>query len=86
MSKLTNSALRSGNITPSVANSGAGQGSASTNQNWGQSTAAVQGTGSLTGLHNTPLHVAALVLVAGGGLWGLRKAGFRFSFDAGFGK
>jgi hypothetical protein len=46
----------------------------------------VQGTGALTGLHNTPLHVAGIVVFAGLGLWGLRKAGFRFSFDAGFGK
>jgi len=84
--KLTNSSLRSGLVTPTAPNSGAGQGSASTSQQWGQSTAAVQGTGSLTGLHNTPLHVAGIVLFAGVGLWGLRKAGFRFSFDAGFGK
>ena len=85
MPKLTNGSLsRSGWSTP--ANPGNVGGAASTQQNWGQSTAAVQGTGSLTGLHNTPLHVAALVLFAGAGLYGLRKAGFRFSFDAGFGK
>jgi hypothetical protein len=82
--KLTNSSLRSGMVTPTTP--GSGGGSASTTQQWGQSTAAVQGTGSLTGLHNTPLHVAAIVLTAGVGLWGLRRAGFRFSFDAGFGK
>jgi hypothetical protein len=86
--KLTNGNLsRNGFVTP-AGNTGNAGGAASTSQNWGQSqsAASVQGTGSMTGLHNTPLHVGLLVLFAGAGLYGLRKAGFRFSFDAGFGK
>lgn len=48
--------------------------------------ASVQGTGSLSGLHNTPLHVAGILLVAGGVIVGLHYLGFRFGFDVGLGR
>lgn len=56
-------------------------------QAMGQPTAAeVQGTGHLGGAHNTPMHVAGLLLVAGGILIFFRQAGFRFAFDVGLGR
>jgi hypothetical protein len=50
------------------------------------SAADVQGTGSLSAPHNTPLHVASLVLLAGVTIWGLHFLGFRVAFDAGLGR
>ena len=50
------------------------------------STADLQGTGDLAGLHNTPLHVAGILLVAGGVLVFFRVSGFRFAFDVGLGR
>jgi hypothetical protein len=52
----------------------------------GASAADVQGTGSLMGAHNTPLHVATVVLFAGGLIIGLHFLGFRFGFDVGLGR
>jgi hypothetical protein len=45
----------------------------------GQHVADLQGTPPLTGIHNTPLQVAFLGLVALGVIILLRRAGFRFS-------
>lgn len=50
------------------------------------SAAAVQGMGDLTGSHNTPMHVAGILLVAGGALLFFRMSGFRFAFDVGLGR
>jgi hypothetical protein len=50
------------------------------------SASAVQGTGDLTGMHNTPMHVAGILLVAGGALLFFRVSGFRFAFDVGLGR
>lgn len=86
--KLTNGNLSSRLVAPAAA-PGAGSyigGAASASQQTGANAAAIQGTGDLTGLHNTPLHVAAIVIFAAAGLAAMRLAGFRFSFDAGFGK
>jgi hypothetical protein len=44
--------------------------------------AAVQGTGRLTGMHNTPLHVSAIVIVAAAVLVGFHRGGFRFAGSA----
>jgi hypothetical protein len=52
----------------------------------GGSVAAVQGTGSLAGLHNTPLHVAGILLVAGTIIIGAHYLGFRIGFDVGLGR
>lgn len=38
-----------------------------------------QGTRPLGGAHNTPLHIAVLLLLAVAGIWGLHAAGFRFA-------
>jgi hypothetical protein len=87
--KLTNGNLGVLNLAAppvSAPDAGTGRGSASTAQMTGANVSDVQGTGALTGLHNTPLHVAIIVLAAGGGLAFFRYAGFRFSFDTGFGK
>lgn len=87
--KLTNGSLSQRMVAPAAA-PGAGAsigGAASASQQTGATqVAAAQGTGSLLGLHNTPLHVGMIVLLAAGGLAAFRWAGFRFSFDAGFGK
>jgi hypothetical protein len=45
-----------------------------------------QGTGELAGAHNTPLHVAGILLVAGGMLAFFKYSGFRFAFDVGLGR
>jgi hypothetical protein len=50
------------------------------------SAAEVQGTGELSGSHNTPLHVAGILLLAGGALLFFRTSGFRFAFDVGLGR
>jgi hypothetical protein len=50
------------------------------------SAAQVQGTGQLSAPHNTPLHVAGVVLVAGLIVAGLHLTGFRFAFDVGMGR
>ena len=51
-----------------------------------QSIAAVQGTGSLSAPHNTPLHVAGVLVFAGVVILAIHLAGFRFSFDVGAGR
>lgn len=86
--KLTNGALHQRMVAPAAA-PGAGAsigGAASSTQQTGASAHAIQGTGNLTGLHNTPLHVGMIVVAAAAGLALMRIAGFRFAFDAGFGK
>lgn len=50
------------------------------------SAADVQGTGNLGGPHNTPLHVASILAIAGGIVIGLHYLGFRFGFDVGAGR
>lgn len=50
------------------------------------SVAAVQGTGALSGPHNTPMHVAGILLLAGGVVIALHMLGFRFGFDVGMGR
>ena len=50
------------------------------------SAADVQGTGNLMGAHNTALHVASLLAVAGAVVIGLHYLGFRFGFDVGAGR
>lgn len=52
----------------------------------GASAAAIQGTGSLAAPHNTPLHVASILLIAGGIVIALHYMGFRFGFDVGAGR
>jgi hypothetical protein len=46
----------------------------------------VQGTGRLTAPHNTPMHVAGIVLFAGAVVLGLHFMGFRLAFDVGLGR
>jgi hypothetical protein len=50
------------------------------------SAADVQGMGQLTGAHNTPMHVAGILLLAGGALAFFKFSGFRFAFDVGLGR
>jgi hypothetical protein len=52
----------------------------------GSSAADVQGTGALSGMHNTPLHVGGIVLFAGAVIFGLHFLGFRVAFDVGLGR
>lgn len=46
----------------------------------------VQGTGALSAPHNTPLHVAGVLLIAGGVIVAFHLTGFRFAFDVGMGR
>lgn len=52
----------------------------------GASVTASVGTGSLTAPHNTPLQVAALVIVGLAIVFGFHLMGFRFAVDVGVGK
>ena len=53
----------------------------------GQPNAAeVVGTGQLAGAHNTPMHVAGILLLAGGALVFFKFSGFRVAFDVGLGR
>jgi hypothetical protein len=52
----------------------------------GSSAADVQGTGALSGTHNTPMHVGGLLLFAGAVIFGLHYLGFRVAFDVGMGR
>lgn len=42
--------------------------------------------GAYMGEHNTPMHVAAIALVALGVVVALHVSGFRFAFDVGLGR
>lgn len=46
----------------------------------------MQGTGALSGMHNTPLHVAGLLVLAGTTIFALHYLGFRVAFDVGLGR
>lgn len=81
---ITNGTMSAG--AQAFAATGAGVGSYEQAPTGAGSVAAVQGTGALTGPHNTPLHVASIVLVAGGIVIGLHFLGFRFGFDVGLGR
>lgn len=50
------------------------------------SAAAVQFTGELSAPHNTPMHVAGILLAAGGVILFFKLTGFRFAFDVGLGR
>lgn len=43
------------------------------------------GSGDLTGAHNTPLHIAALIIFGLAVIFGLNMLGFRFAAAAGVG-
>lgn len=83
---IVNGNLFGGHAVAPVAVPGAGQSSSSSSGPVGASVADVQGTGALTGLHNTPLHVAGVLLVALGVIVAFNLIGFRFAADVGVGK
>lgn len=83
---LTNGSFGGWGAAPPTALPGAGISGNATVPGNGPTAADVQGTGALTGLHNTPMHVAGFMLLGLGIVVGMNLLGFRFAVDAGIGK